>query len=267
MATGLQSTQEVIEISALNSGAVESTQEVLQISAVVPAAVAGVLSTQEVLQISVTVPILGINYPLTLPAIAGIGPQDFTMMEINVVGETESPFTLGQQEQQWPGQRFEAEVSLPPLTMAQAEQWLAVLGALFGKYGTFLMGDYLRLTPQGPWSGAPVVSGTNTNGSNVLNLRAATASITNWAVAGDYVQITAPGGPQRLYKVLQNAPSTIAGNVALAIFPNLRETLSDGNTIVTVNPAGTFRLQENTLTWKVDKDKMYHISFKAKEAL
>jgi len=38
MATGLQSTQEVIEISALNSGAVESTQEVLQISAVVPAA-------------------------------------------------------------------------------------------------------------------------------------------------------------------------------------------------------------------------------------
>jgi hypothetical protein len=267
MATGLQSTQEVLEISAQNSGAVQSTQEVLEISAVVPTAVAGVESTQEVLQISVTSPLLGINYPISAPAIAGIGPQDFSMTMANVVGETESPFTYSQQEQQWQGQRFELEVDLPPLTLAQAEQWISFLASLYGKYGTFLMGDYLRPSPQGPWSGAPVVSGNNLNGSNTLNLRGATASITNWAVAGDYVQVTVSGNPQRLYKVVQNASSTVAGNVALTIFPNIRETIADGNAIVTANTAGTFRLLDNRPTWKVDKDKIYKISFKAKEAL
>jgi len=220
-----------------------------------------------VLQISVTSPIMGISYPITPPAIAGIGPQNFSMTEVNVVGETVSPFSVSQQEQQWPGQMFQLEADLPPLAMAQAEQWIAFLGSLFGKYGTFLMGDYLRPTPQGPMSGSPVVAGSNASGLNVLNLRGAAASVTNWAVAGDYIQITTSGGPTRLYKVLQNASSSSAGNVTLQIFPNIRETLNDGQAIVTANCVGTFRLQENATAWKVDKDKTYRISFKAQEAI
>lgn len=224
--------------------------------------------SHESLLISVTGPIVGITYPLTPPAISGLGPQDFTMSEVNVVGETESPFTLSQQEQQWLGQMLRIEANLPPMLYAQAEQWISFLGALFGKFGTFLMGDYNRLTPQGPMSGAPVSSGgANTPGLNQLNVRAASPSITNWAVAGDYIQLTVSGSPQRIYKVLQNVSTDGSGNVTLPIFPNIRENIPDGTTILTTNCKGTFRLQDNTLSWKVDKNKVYTVSFKAKEAI
>ena len=243
---------------------VRSTQEVLLISSRSPGKVR---STQEVLLISIPFTPLGITYPISPPAIAGLGPQDFTMTELNVVGESESPFTLGQQIQQWPGQILQAEFNLPPMLLAQAEQWIGFLGSLFGKFGTFLMGDYNRPTPQGAMSGSPLVSGSNPNGLNVLNVRGASLSVSNWAVAGDYVQVTAAGGSQRIYKVLQNAASDGSGNVALQIFPNIRETIADGVTVVTSNCKGTFRLQENSVVWKVDKDKVYTISFKAKEAI
>jgi hypothetical protein len=244
--------------------AVRSTQEVLLISS---RGSSKVRSTQEVLLISAPYTPLGISYPITPPAISGIGPQDFTITEVNVVGETESPFTLGQQIQQWPGQQLQIEVNLPPLVMSEAEQWLGFLGSLLGMVGTFLMGDYLRATPQGAMSGSPVVSGSNPSGLNVLNLRGATASVVSWAIAGDYIQVTASGQPQRIYKVLQNAPSDGSGNVVLNLFPNIRETLSDGTAIITTNCKGTFRLQGNSTNWKVDRNKMYTISFKAKEAI
>jgi hypothetical protein len=244
---------------------VRSTQEVLLESA---AAVSLVRSSQEVLLISIPYSAMSITYPVSPPAITGIGPEDFTMTEVNVVGETESPFTLGQQEQQWPGQQWQLEVNLPPMLLAQAEQWIAFLGSLFGKFGTFLMGDYNRPTPQGAMSGGAVVSGSNASGLNVLNLRGAAAGVANWAAAGDYIQLTVTGNPQRIYKVLQNASSDGSGNVALQIFPNLRETVPDGNAIVTANCQGTFRLQDNNSPkWKVNKNKTYTISFKAKEAI
>jgi hypothetical protein len=224
-------------------------------------------STHEALLISLTIPTVGIAYPLTAPAIAGLGPQDFSLTAINVIGENDSPFSLSQEIQLWPGQLWEIEANFPPMLTSEGEQWVSFLLALYGKYGTFLMGDYNRPTPQGPMSGSPVVSGSNAAGAYELFVRGAAASVTNWAVAGDYVQITAPGSPQRLYKILQNASSDGSGDVTLNIFPSLREALSDGNPIIIENCAGTFRLQQNSYTWKIDHNKMYSISFKAKEAI
>ena len=262
-----RATHEALVISAINSGNTRSTHEALLISNSNGAA-GNVRSTHEAILISVTAPIVGITYPLTAPSISGLGPQDFSMHEVNVVGETESPFSLGQQIQQWSGQAWRIEANLPPMLLAQAEQWIAFLGALFGKYGTFLMGDYNRTTPQGPLSGSPLSSGgANTAGLNQLSVRNAPLSITNWAVAGDYIQLTAPSSPQRLYKILQNASTDGSGNVTLQIFPNLRENVPDGTSIITSNCKGTFRLQDNTFVWKLDKNKVYSISFKAKEAI
>lgn len=206
------------------------------------------------------------TYPISLPVITGIGPKDFTLNLKNIVGEADSPFTASEQVQLWPGDMFVAEVNLPPMLYQQAEQWISALAMLLGKYGTFLMGDWNRPTPQGAMSGSPVVSGTALSGQNYINLRALTPSIANWAVAGDYIQVTAPGGPQRIYKVLQNAASTSGGTTELAIRPNIREQLSDGTAIVTSNCMGTFRLSSNETPWKIDENRVYTISFKAREA-
>lgn len=243
---------------------VRVTQTALLISAPAPSKVR---VTQAAILISAGIPTVSITYPVSPPAISGLGPQEFTMSEVNVVGESESPFTLGQQIQQWPGQAWQLELNLPPMLLTQAEQWLAFLGSLLGKYGTFLMGDYLRPTPQGAMSGSPVANGSNSSQLNYINLRGCTPSIANWAVAGDYIQITVGSNPQRLYKVLQNASSDSSGDVTLQIFPNIRETIPDGTPIITSNCQGTFRLQDNTLKWKVDRNKVYTIGFKAKEAI
>jgi len=105
----------------------------------------------------------------------------------------------------------------------------------------------------------------------VINLRNAAGST---IVAGDYIQITAFNSAlginvQRIYKMLANAVlgGIGPGTVSMPIFPSIREPLTDGQAIVTANCAGTFRLQQNSFTWKIDKNRMYTISFKAREAL
>jgi hypothetical protein len=244
--------------------AIRDTQDCLIFE--VPTLAAGHLrDSQDCLIFEIPVAPMSFNYPITPPAISGIGPQDFTLAMVNLIGENVSPFTFGEQEQQWPGQMFTIDAKLPPMLYPQAEQWISFLGALFGKYGTFLMGDYNRPTSQGPMSGSPVVNGGNPSGSNQLFVRGA-GSVANWAVAGDYIQVTASGGQQRLHKVLQNA-SSAGGLVTLEIFPNIREALSDGTTIITTNCAGTFRLTQNTVSPPVDKNRVYTISFKAREAM
>lgn len=217
--------------------------------------------------IEVQTPPAMLTYPLYPPAV--LGPQDCSLTMLNAIAETISPFTMGQQEQQWPGQMFLLELTLPPMPRSQAEPWLAFLGGLFGKFGTFLMGDYNALSPQGSVPGSPVVNGSNPNGLNVLNTRGWTASQSGILLAGDYIQVTASGSgmPQRIYKNLATANSDGSGDATLQIFPNIRESLVDGISIVTANCAGTFRLQDNATAWKEDRNKLYTISFKAREAI
>jgi hypothetical protein len=205
-------------------------------------------------------------YPLTPPAIAGLGPQDITLAFENLVGENDSPFDLSDQVFLWPGDMLTLEANLPPMLLLQAEQWISFLAMLLGKLGTFLMGDYNRPIPQGAMSGTPKVNGANPSGSNQLQVRGAANSVPNWAVAGDYVQVKAAGGLQRIHKVLLNADSDAMGQVTLNIRPSIRETLADGVAIVTENCTGTFRLQSNALPWKEDRNRVYAISFKAREA-
>jgi hypothetical protein len=204
------------------------------------------------------------TYPLSPPSFNG--PQDFTLALENLVGENDSPFDFSDQVFLWPGDMLTLEVSLTPMTLQQAEQWISFLGMLLGKYGTFLMGDYNRLTPKGAMTGAPVVNGSNPSGSNQLLVRGATAGVLVWAAAGDYIQVTAAGGLQRIHKVLANAPSNALGVVTLTIRPSIREALADGIAIVTANCAGTFRLQSNKTPWKIDLNGVYAISFKGREA-
>jgi hypothetical protein len=243
--------------------ALRDTQDSLIIEA--PTLVPGHLRvTQDCLIFEIPLVPVPFTYPITLPTPPG--PKQWNAAFENVVGESDSPFTLGDQVFLWPGDMLTFEGTWPPMLLAQAEPLISALAMLLGKYGTLLLPDYNRLSPQGPLSGSPVVNGANLSGSNELLVRGATASIANWAVAGDYIQITATGGLQRLYKILANAASSSTGLVTLAIRPSIREALSDGTAIITENCAGTFRLQSNVTPWKIDENRVYTVGFKAREA-
>jgi hypothetical protein len=237
----------------------------------------GLRVLQDVLFFEVPVIPVPFTYPLTPPT--QLGPQQCKVRMVSVVGETISPFTGNQQEQQWPAQWFELDIALPPMMRAPnlavrnadkrytAELWASFLAMLGGKYGTFLQGDPNAKTPAGVATGTPVTSGTSIAApNNVITTTGWTPSITGILLAGDYIQATPSGGWQRLYKVLQDVDSDAGGNASLSVFPMLHEQLGSGLSIVTANTAGTFRLAQNQSEFDIDRARVYGISFKAKEA-
>ena len=79
--------------------------------------------------------IMAISYPLATPTNKTI--QQVAFFARNTVAISQSPFTYSQQVHKWTGQRWEADITLPPMKRADAEEWISFLVSLKGSYGTF----------------------------------------------------------------------------------------------------------------------------------
>lgn len=75
------------------------------------------------------------------------------------------------------------------------------------------------------------------------------------------------GNYPRLHKTLTDTASDGSGNATLDLWPNLRLSPADTDTITTSNCKGVFRLAENITQWDLDEQLTYGISFKCQEAL
>lgn len=206
---------------------------------------------------------MAISYPLTLPSHTGIAQINFRA--INTVGMSMSPFTYAQQVVAHSGQRWEADITLPPMKRADAEQWIAWLVSLRGQLGTFTLGDPTGATPRGLAGGTPVVNGADQVGGT-LAIDGCTASQTGWLKAGDYIQLGS-GTTATLHKVLQDANSDGSGNVSLDIWPYIRSAPTDGSIVVTSNTVGKFRLASNEQNWSINEASIYGMTFGAVEAI
>lgn len=210
---------------------------------------------------------MAITYPLALPTTTGIA--NITLTARNTVGITTSPFTLKQQVQKHAGQRWEAAVTLPPLDRAEAEEWISFLLKLNGSFGTFLLGDPNGASPRGAITGYAsdilLVNGASQIG-NSLAIDGATASITNYFRAGDYLQL---GGAStsELYKILNDVDTNASGELTVDIWPNLRSSPVDNANITGGNTVGLFRLANNQTDFSIDQATIYGLSFRAVEAL
>jgi hypothetical protein len=189
------------------------------------------------------------------------------MRAINIVGLSVSPFTGETQAQEWPGEMWQIDGTLPPMARADAEEWLSFLIALRGSSGTFYYGDPSVSAPRGVATGTPLVNGANAAGSKTLVTKGWTHSIAGILKKGDYLQIGS-GTSQRLYKVVYaDVDSDGSGDATIDIFPRLREALADGDAITTSNCRGVFRLAVNAREWSISTAKHYGLTFKAIEAL
>jgi len=209
---------------------------------------------------------MAITYPLLLPAVKDIKTINFR--SVNTVGISTSPFTYAQQVYQYTGQKWEAEVTLPSMKRANAEEWISFLVKLKGKYGTFLMGDPNGETPRGSASstaGTPVVNGASQTGSS-LAIDGLPASATGYLKVGDYISLGS-GTSTRLYKVLDDADSNSSGEVTLEIFPDLRVSPADGDAVTVSSAKGTWRLNSNETQWSIDVIAVYGLTFACEEAL
>lgn len=194
---------------------------------------------------------MAVSYPLSTPT--SIGIAEITLRARNAVVISESPFSFNQQIVRHAGQRWEADVSLPPVRKDLLAPWLSMLIALRGQFGTFLLGDPDFTEPQGTATSATV---SGTAGSETL-----TFAMTGTLLAGDYIQVGS-GPSARLYRLLEDR----SGNGTAEVWPALRATYSSASATLT-NPRGVFRLAAPATEWSINNNNAYGISFSAVEVI
>jgi hypothetical protein len=199
---------------------------------------------------------MAISYPLSLPTVSGIRAVEFRA--VNAVAYSASPFTFAGQAHAYPGQMWQADVTLAPMRdRADAEEWNAFLLSLRGQFGTFLLGDPNASTLRGTATSCTV---TGVAGANTIS---ATVPSGETLLAGDYIQVGS-GASARLHKVLANYTGTGAA-ADLEIWPAFRSDITSVNATLS-NCVGVFRLASNETGWAADISN-YSITFAAREAI
>lgn len=194
---------------------------------------------------------MAVSYPMSTPTTIGI--ENITLRAVNAVTTSQSPFTYKQQVVDFGGQRWEASVSIPSVHRDKAAEWVAMLIALRGPVGTFLLGDPDYATPRGD---AASVAVTGSAGASTV-----TVAMTGTLKAGDYIQL-GTGSASRLHKVLVDQ----TGNGNLEIWPALRDTYSAATAILD-SPKGVFRLKQNITEWSINNASVYGVAFEAVEVI
>ncbi len=200
---------------------------------------------------------------VVLPVKPGLRSVEFTMMD--AVATVTSVFTGQVQAQAWPGaDMLSGTMTLPALTQADADVWIAFLAECRGMLNGFLLGDPARSSPKGTGRGAPVV-----DGSNAANNQAGATTLytAGWLpngigelLPGDYLQLG-----YRLHRVLERVNADANGKAPIAVWPSLREVPANGQQVILKNPVGIFRLAQNQRVWSADYTRLTHLSFQVKE--
>lgn len=202
---------------------------------------------------------MAISYPLNMPTVPG--PRRINLFAVSAVATSRSPFTMQEHIYAYTGQLWGAEVTLPVMERAAAEEWTSWLLKLNGPQGTFRLGDPLAEEPRGIGPSGALVKGAGQTGNSLLidGLPISTAGI---LLAGDYIQIE-----ERLYKTLNDVSSDGSGEATLDIWPRLRAAPLD-NSIVSMRACtGLFRLTQTTNpVFASEESKLYEFAFACIEA-
>ena len=198
---------------------------------------------------------MAVSYPLTIPN------QNFSSMSMRIVratGLNESPFTFHQQSYQYPGAKWEAEVSLPALSYAEAREWEAFFLSLRGRRGTFLMGNPLVTAPSGTVNLASLSADSSAN-STSISVDGMTSGST--ILAGDYFQLD-----NHLYVAVED--TTFAGGSGDIVFePPLKSSQLDNAALTFTNPKGLWRLSSDDIGWSINSASLYGFSFACSEVI
>lgn len=192
---------------------------------------------------------MSISYPISTPT--DIGIADIQLSATNAVAVSKSPFTFATQVHAYSGEMWSASVTIPTVRKDLAEPWVAFLLSLRGQYGTFLLGDPNRTSPQGTATSATITGS--------LGDRSVTVAMTGTLKAGDYFQLGSDSSA-RLHKVLVDK----SGNGTLEIWPALRDDYTTATATLT-NAKGVFRLASNQTNWGIGSNSAYSIQFEAME--
>ena len=185
--------------------------------------------------------------PLSFPS---VGIQNLSMRLRRVVAVAESPFTLDTQVYTHQGARWEAEISLPPLTHAEAKSIEGFIVGLKGREGTFTFGNPLDTS----------TLSDNTVSSAAIRAESFTLGSGTAAVsAGTYFELN-----NYLYLVTSDKA---AGATTLNFQPPLRSAVTSSLVVKYNLPTTTWRMSANDVGWSINEASIYGFSFSCVEAL
>jgi hypothetical protein len=194
---------------------------------------------------------MAISYPITLPT--NIGMSSIELRAVNTTAVSMSPFTYKQQVFSYDGEKWEADITLPPMNRDDAESWVSFLMSLRGKLGSFLLYDPSAKNIRGTATSVVVTGDTGESSVGVV--------MTGTLKAGDYIQL-GTASDATLHKVLVDQ----SGDGTLEIWPKLRKDRSSVTAVI-VNASGVFRLASNETSWSVNNASFFGISFGAQEVV
>lgn len=190
----------------------------------------------------------------------------FDMRLQRKVATVVSPFTFHSQSYENSGTRWEATVTLPPLTHSQAREWQAFFLSLRGEINTFKMYNPMNATPHGNLTANCVTAGTAAAGDNTISIKR-TESGGNTLKAGDFIQFYGNVNNPHLYMLVEDLVLGSANVGYTATFePALRSSVGQ-NVSVDFSPAyGIWRLATSEVGFSINQASMYGFSFACVEA-
>lgn len=156
---------------------------------------------------------------------AGIIPANIHWQFPNLVGISQSPFTLQQQKYDWGFSAIRAKVQIPILGEAAARKMMAFLVGGRGRSQTFLFGDYRAALIGGQGSGGTATVSASNQTGNIL----VTSFSSGQVLPGDWIGLP---GTNRMHMV------TAVSGGTLTISPNIRESPASGATVTTNTGGG-----------------------------
>ena len=197
---------------------------------------------------------MAISYPILMPVLATGGSiiKNYTLRMVEKIGVSESPFTFKQQLQDYGAMRWELEFTTVPLYGEDARNMRGFLQSLRGRLGSFYFYTPQTLTNQYELTSAGFIGDTE------IEVGLSSGYPQHNFTRGTYFSID-----NRLYMALDNKDS----NGDVEITPRLRHNLNTGTNIITTNPIGIFRLNNNDPSFSVDVTEGHSISISCHEVI
>ena len=205
-----------------------------------------------------------ITFPIVIPI-------DFvdqaTFREVNLTGFNDSIFTGSREKQAYEGGWWTVDVRWAELSAVEGEDLGAILSALRGAEGTCTLIDFLNRAPRGEAAtnpGTPSVNGAGQFGYTV-DIKGGPSSVTNWLLRGSRIQI-GPDTRPRLYKVLTDVSTDIAGEATIDIWPALKSPVLDSDPVVLTNPKLLLEMVENDMSFDIRAPELYRYRMQFRES-
>lgn len=199
---------------------------------------------------------MAITYPRDFPTINGQTIiEKMTIRQKSSVVLQESPYSYRSQVHDFGGNRWEAEVTIRPLTHDEALVFQGFLASLQGQKFTFLMGSPLWTSEN--TDNSVEVDAQISAGDDTMQIRVATLCEVK---AGQFFEMD-----KQLYMFLEDQGTTDGHTVKIT--PPTRKEYQAGEDCITDLPVGTWRLATSDVDWDISKAGLYSFTFACIEAL